>query len=251
MIHGWGQSRLAFGLLSEALSPWHTPFALDLAGHGAAKQAAGPYSFQRYIQDISSAASAFGDDGFHLLGWSMGGTIAAKYVLEGIRPAPKSLILISAPARFVAPKEEAGTGLRPASIRRQIEFLEADHAKGLAGFIEMFFMSGEAIDPVREPVIREMLAPKGEFPPARQALLDTLAELAATDLTGHPSAPMSMNGLIMSGSLDKICPMGGQALWDAVFTGMRRAPLDGCGHAPHLTRPGEAASIINHFLSEC
>jgi len=241
---------MAFDLLAETLAGRFRVIAIDLAGHGAARGLPGPYSFTRYIGDLAAQAAVLKREPFHLLGWSMGGVIAARYVLERMAPKPRSLILISAPARFVAPKEEAETGLRASSVRRQMEFLERDHEKGLAGFIEMFFMTGERIDPANAAMIREKLKSPGQFPPAREALLETLAELAATDLTRHTSIPMAVDGLIIHGGLDKICPAGGQALWDDIFTGMRRAPMGDCGHAPHLTRPAETAAAITGFISE-
>jgi len=248
MVHGWGQSRESMAPLAQAISDSHRVINIDLPGHGAAKNEPGPYTFQRYIEEIADVAKAETDSHYALLGWSMGGLLAAMYALEKMEPQPSSLILLAAPARFVAPKSAIGMGQSQTSITRLRAQLDENHAPALRTFIQFFFISGEVIDPEAVEPIRGALAPPGAFPPAKEALLGTLDQLATSDLTLHPAAPMAVRSLIINGTLDRICPMGGQKLWDEVITEPARTALEKCGHAPHLTRLAETSAAIKNFL---
>ena len=248
MVHGWGQARQSMAPLADALRGRHRVINIDLPGHGAAKDLPGPYTFQRCMDSMAQAAQAGADGRFALLGWSMGGVIAAMYMLEGIEPRPHSLVLLAAPARFTAPGSAIGLGQSLAAIARLRGQMEEDHTAALRRFIEFFFISGEKIAPENMAPLRAALAPPEVFPPSRQALLSTLDQLAQSDLTAHKAAPMAARCLIINGALDKICPKGGQRLWEKVITCPTVMTLANCGHAPHLTRLEETSAAITNFL---
>ena len=247
-VHGWGQSRASMAPLADALSGGHRVINIDLPGHGAARGLPGPHTFPRYMEWISQMAKEHAEGQFHLLGWSMGGAIAARYALERLTPIPSSLVLLAAPARFIAPKG-SGMGQTLSAIERLRAQLTADHTAALRTFIEFFFMSGELIEPEMEAPIRAALTPSGAFPPDKEALLATLGELTELDLTRHRAIPSFVRGLIINGTLDRICPVAGQALWDGIFSDLSWSTMDNCGHAPHLTRLADTAAAIDNFLS--
>ncbi|MBI4827646.1 MAG: alpha/beta hydrolase [Nitrospinae bacterium] len=243
LVHGWGMTAHVFLPLMRELRGHYRLIAPDLAGHGARKEAPGPYTFQRYGEEIAALVEKLGLSSFHLLGWSMGGTIAARYCLEGWGPKPESLILLSAPARFM---DGLGLGQSPASVRKMERLMAADHVLGLRGFIYQLFETGEAVvEREKDEIMAYMLT--DHFPPSREALRDTLRELATTDVTAL-AGTYAGRVLLIHGSLDKICPDRGQTLWQACFGSLEQAKLEGAGHAPHLTRPREVARIVADFL---
>ena len=249
MIHGWGQTSYAFEPLADILKDRYRIIALDLPGHGLAKGADGPFTFARYVDEVKLAFSSLSIDRFHLLGWSMGGSLAARYALEGHAPSPASIILLSATPRFVDPAKGIGVGQHPASLKKMIRQVGADHDLGLRSYIESFFQSGEDIDPADTEIIRRRLIPAETFPPAKEALVEGLRELETENLLDHPGeyrGPV----LIIHGSLDKICPAGGQRLWKERFENVTWAPVENGGHALNLTRSYDVASHIDHFLSD-
>jgi len=248
MIHGWGQTGRAFDPLLNLLKPDFRVITIDLAGHGTAKDEPGPYTFDRYVSDIAGVVRQMSLDKFHLLGWSMGGTITAKYCLKKVGPLPESLILLSATPRFVAQTRNLGEGQHPAAVTKMKRMIESDPEAGLRGFIQLFFESGEEIDEDQRDEIEKALISLS-FPPSGQALLDTLQEYSATDLT---QSPASYDGriLVIYGSQDKICPPGGQRLWGGVFANVQMATIESAGHAPHLTRRDQVAGHITRFILE-
>ncbi len=247
MIHGWGQNSLCFSPLVKQLSPCFRVITLDLAGHGKAKGESGPFSFKRYGRDIASLIRSMRISRFHLLGWSMGGTIGAMYCLDRIEPCPESLILMCATPRFVSTKGNFLEGQHIAAVRKMERQIKTDPVSGLRGFIERFFESGEKISAQARETIENSLITE-DFPPDTEALLETLRELANTDLTAQ-NTTYKGNVLIINGALDKICPSGGQKLWKGLMAPSAQVTLESAGHAPHLTLSHQVAHHIASYIS--
>lgn len=247
-LHGWGQSRKAFEPLIAALNERRiTSFAFDFPGHGDSRNEPGPYSFDRYTSLIAEFVKSTGAPRFHLAGWSMGGTIAANYCLRQMEPRPSSLILIDSTPRFVALEKNLGVGQHPIAVKKMERMIERDHDAGLREFISRFFESGEDIPESMRDEIEKYLVPES-FPPDKEALLSTLTELSALDLT---VSGLKWDGPVLNihGTADKITPRGGQKLWRSLFDRITEAPVDLAGHAPHLTRTDGVADIITAFIS--
>lgn len=247
-LHGWGQTRRAFDPLIIALNDRGVrSFAFDFPGHGDARNEPGPYSFDRYASLIGEFAKSVGASRFHLAGWSMGGTIAAIHCLEQREPRPLSLILIASTPRFVALENSLGVGQHPTAVKKMERMISADHENGLREFIGRFFESGENIPESMKAQIEKHLIPEN-FPPNKDALLATLKELSALDLT---ISGRKWDGPVLNiqGTADKITLKGGQRLWRALFDNIEEAPVESAGHAPHLTQTAGVAEIIAGFLS--
>lgn len=177
----------------------------------------------------------------------MGGTIAAIHCLERREPRPLSLILIASTPRFVALENSRGVGQPPATVKKMERMIAADHDAGLREFIGRFFESGEIIPEEMKPQIEKLLIPEN-FPPNKDALLSTLKEIAALDLS---VSGLKWDGPVLNiqGTADKITLKGGQRLWRGLFDNITEAPMESAGHAPHLTQTAGVAKTIAGFLS--
>jgi pimeloyl-ACP methyl ester carboxylesterase len=176
----------------------------------------------------------------------MGGTIAAIHCLEQREPRPLSLILIASTPRFVAPENNLGVGQHPTAVKKMERMISTDHDSGLREFIGRFFESGEVILESMKAEIENLLIPEN-FPPNKDALLATLKELAALDLT---ISGRKWDGPVLNiqGTADKITLKGGQRLWRGLFDNITEAPVESAGHAPHLTQTAGVAEIIAGFI---
>jgi len=246
-LHGWGQTGRSFAPLARALADGFRVISFDFPGHGTAKDVGGPYTFKRYAEFVGEMVSSLKLERFHLLGWSMGGTVGSIYTNGGFGPKPDSLIMLSATPKFVIPEKNLGIGQHPAAVKKMERMIKADHDAGLRDFIGRLFASGETIAPELTPIIEDAFF-GGDFPPLKEALLSTLSDMSQTDLTeGASISPLPV--LIICGGADKINPVGGQKLWRSVFRDLREVFLDGAGHAPHLTRTADTAEAVRVFLS--
>lgn len=250
MVHGWGQTMKSFAPLTEALSKGFRVITFDLPGYGSARADKGPFGFDRYCGTIADIVIGKNLTEFHLFGWSMGGAIAAKYLLDKAGPPPASLILMSATPRFVAPGKNLGIGQSITAVKKMIRIMKEDPVFGLRSFISMFFVSGEEIPREQNAAITNLLAPPDTFPPKDEALVESLEELARTDLTKCVAELAGLPVMLLYGALDRVTPRGGQLLWDTIFSKVIHHPLVGAGHAPHLTRLDEVASAITRFIKE-
>ncbi len=246
MVHGWGQTKLAFDSLSKLLEQKLRVITFDLPGHGEAKSVDGPYTFERYRSELAQVIKKSGASSFHLLGWSMGGTISAGYCLEKTGVLPKSLILLSATPKFVTHTHNLGIGQHPAAVKKMERQIIRDADSGLRNFIDSFFDSGEQITPAQRAEI-ENLFYSNNFPPSQEALLSGLSELASTDLTMSKER-FNKPVLLIYGRMDRICPVGGQALWKKLFEQADELCLENTGHAPHLTKTAQVAESIANFV---
>lgn len=246
MVHGWGQTKKSFEPLAESLKEKFRVISFDLPGHGSAKEDGGPYTFMRYCDVLTGVINTLGDPPYHLLGWSMGGAIAALYSFNKLGRAPESLILLGATPKFVTTTHNLRLGQHPAAVKKMARLIMRDADSGLRDFVDRFFESGEKISEGERAQIEKIFYPP-EFPPQKEALLSTLDELARTDLTQH-SGRYDGPVLLIYGRLDKICPVGGQQLWKGLFDNLQEVCLESAGHAPHITRLPEVAESIKDFI---
>ena len=69
---------------SSSSAPGGVMIAMDCRGHGASDAPAGTYTTDRFAQDIADVATALGAERLHLVGCSMGGTVALAFA--GLHP---------------------------------------------------------------------------------------------------------------------------------------------------------------------
>src|SRR3954462_12504748 len=84
LLHGFAGTRHGWGLVAERLHPErYRPLALDLRGHGEARDAR-PITFAACVADVAAAAP----ERFVLCGYSLGGGVALDVALPHPDPVP-------------------------------------------------------------------------------------------------------------------------------------------------------------------
>ncbi len=99
LIHGWPLSNRMYEYQLEPLiCRGYRVVTLDLRGFGSSDAPAGGYCYDQMAADIYSAVRAMGLCGFTLVGFSMGGAIALRYMRLFKGFGVKKLILLAAAA---------------------------------------------------------------------------------------------------------------------------------------------------------
>ena len=228
-IHGWSCRRAYFDGVVEALGESGTFVTIDLPAHGDSTAGSGPWSMERFGQDVLDVIDAEGLSDVVLVGHSMGAPVA----LEAARLAPdkiRSVVALDALSRLEVYRVQPAETIAPT-----IERLTPDLPAGVALMMNAMF-SSDPKDGIKERVIREMgsIAPEPGLA-ALQSLMrwDMDAALSATDV---PVAILAARA-IMS-------PEAPAALGDRCDL----RPLDLEGHFFCIEQPKETADELRPLV---
>jgi len=95
LIHGGCMShRVWESQVYALLDAGYRVITPDLRGHGDSDKPVGPYTAERYAEDIAVMADQLGLDSFTLLGWSLGSTITSAFI-EAYGNSLDGVVLVS------------------------------------------------------------------------------------------------------------------------------------------------------------
>lgn len=244
LLHGFSGSGREWDELVAALGGEPRTVAVDLIGHGRsdAPADAARYALTRASADLRALLDALGVARAHVVGYSLGGRVALRFVLD-VPDRAGALVLVSASAGIEDPLERAA---RRADDLRLAERIEREGARRFAdewGSSELFAMERSLPAERRAAIRRVRLAqrPHGLANSLRgmgQGAMDPL-----WDRLGEIRAPV----LVVTGARDARYSAVGARLASRI-AGARHARLPGTGHAAHRERPAELASIVAPFL---
>lgn len=234
LLHGWGSSPQVWGPLRAALAPQLGVHAPPLPGHGAPAPGGG-------LDRWRDALLAGLPERAVLCGWSLGALLAMA-VASRAPERVAALILISATPCFVR-RPDWTCGLDDDAVAD----FQRDFAADPTALQNRFRALQGLGDRHRREVIQAL---RSHAPPAdadRDGMADGLAILRDTDL--RPSlAQITVPARVLHGAGDALMPVeAATALADALPHG-RLSVFEDCGHAPHLSRPRECATLIGSFL---
>lgn len=96
LLHGYGESLLAYRALIPPLARRFSVVAVDLPGSGLSEKPAGPYTLESMVARLSRALDGWINGPVIVVGHSMGGEIAAALAIE--RPDRIIKVILIAPA---------------------------------------------------------------------------------------------------------------------------------------------------------
>lgn len=231
LIHGFGSDRLSWAGTSPALMTVARVHALDLPGHGDSLGVpAGDGSPHALARIVAEALDAHGIVRAHLLGHSLGGSIAMLMALD--QPARVRSLALLAPAGL-------GHAIDHDFMSRYPELDDRQAAEGLLQtlvskplLINRFTIT-RVLEQLARPGAREALRAIAHGVASHEDQLDEAAtRIAATDIPR----------LVIFGGADAINPPDAAAL--AAFGG-RQLVIGEAGHLPHV----EAARQVNAELT--
>jgi pyruvate dehydrogenase E2 component (dihydrolipoamide acetyltransferase) len=235
LVHGYGGDRNSWLFLQEPLATRHRVYALDLPGHGTSSKDVGDGAVDMLADVVLGVLDAIGAERAHLVGHSLGGTVALAVAARD--PRRISSLTLIAPSGF-GPEINAGylRGFADAQTRREL--------KPVVG--QLF--ADESL--VTRQVVDDLLAYKrlDGVEAALHALVDTLLD-GDTQRIDSAAALAVIGGAVpvtvIWGRADRIIPAG-QA---ESVAGAARHLLDGAGHMPHMERPAEVQAAIEETIA--
>ncbi len=244
-VHGWCMSSAVWGLQREAVAADHRFLAVDLRGHGRSTAAQTGGGFAAHAADLVGLVRQLNLRDLVVVGWSLGAQALLK-AYPALQQHLKGLVLVGATPRFSAaphfpyglPAKEA-VGMR-LKVRRNLE-------RALEGFQRTLFVEGELADPAAAAAVTQVLSAVRQ--PDQTVALEGLEALMDEEVlkeAGQVRCPT----LLLHGSQDQTCLPAASAWLAQQISTSRRVLVQGCGHAPFLSRPALFNQELLNFLGE-
>lgn len=111
LLHGWCLNRLVWMYLEEHLLARHRVLSPDLPGFGASEGLAGPYGFDRYVDELGVLLAELGLEHVVIVGFAFGAAVAMGLAARQ-DPRIGRLVLIGVPSAAHAPYERMPRAMR-------------------------------------------------------------------------------------------------------------------------------------------
>lgn len=233
LLHGYGESLVAWrGIFDQLASRFHV-MALDLPGSGESQKPDSGYSLQdmtRRLEDFLDRNTA---GPLYLVGHSMGGELAAALALE-MPHRIRALVLI-APAGFDLAGALADS---PVSATEQT-------LAGWALTARSHLIPDRAPAWIRDPP--EITQRDRSDTAYRRAMESTLREFDFRALRGRLHR-LQQPTLLIWGRLDPLIPYSVGREIAGQIQCARLVTLDNAWHRPHVEQPDEVAARVLRFL---
>jgi pimeloyl-[acyl-carrier protein] methyl ester esterase len=167
------------------------------------------------------------------VGWSLGGQALLRALADGTVKA-RHAVFVAAPVRFVDPSFPNATPERCAAF---VESYRRDPEKTLRAFLRLV-ASGDAR---QREIAKALSSAEPDAYGARR-----LRELYAFDARRCriPKAGTPKKVTVVHGTEDAVVSCRQAAEWRRVFPHADVQLWEGCGHAPHLSRPDDFADLL-------
>lgn len=233
LLHGWATHPVIWEPLLQHLPGNWTVHNLPLPGY-AGTNAISPYR----LESLADALAPQLPGHALLVGWSLGGLVAlsiARRWPERLR----GLVLIGATPCFVT-RPGWPHAVAPEVFAEFSQSLSQDYADTLRRFLALQAQGSDSVRTVLK-LLRERLLAQ---PRPQDAVLEAgLAILQDTDLRGG-LADLALPLTLVHGAGDKLAPLTAARWLAQQVQGARLHEIDGAGHAPFLSHPGQVAEII-------
>ena len=255
-LHGWLDNAASFLPLADALGDFDV-VALDLPGHGgSAHRASGyDYVYVDWLHDVLDALDALGWARAHLLGHSMGATLASTLAAAAPERVAK-LALVEGLGPLGGPAESAGTRLREAVAARRALDARRDDPPRVIKDIDTAVAARLQATPMREAdarliVERNLQAVDGGWawrsdPRLRLPSSTRLPEAAIRSILQAIAAPTL---LVAAEPSPPYFPPALRAERVACLRDATLHVLDG-GHHLHMERAAEIGALLRAFLAD-
>ena len=240
-LHGWAMSARVWRF-QQQLDPSCRLIFLDQRGHGQSSPGAG-YTVQDFAGDLTIFFEQLALQEAVLVGWSMGVQVALT-AFPALRSRLSALVLVGGTPRFTisddyphgqpAP-EVKGMGLR----------LRRDYQKTMGDFFRGMFAEGEMDSAQYQRIVHEIVMGGRSADP--DAVRQSLQILSAADLREELPA-VDRPVLLVHGGLDSICPADASRYMALRLPMAELRIMEGCGHAPFMTRPEQFNDIVREFV---
>lgn len=228
LLHGWGTHPVIWEPMLEFFPGAR---ALPLPGYAGSEPAG-------TLEAMAANLAAQLEADTVLVGWSLGGQVAARIALDWPEKISK-LILVAATPCFVN-RADWPHGVAAEVFDQFAASLAQDYAGTIRRFLSLQAQGSSEMREVLAQLRRRLL---DQARPAGGVLEAGLEILQGADL--RESLPKLAKSLtLIHGSGDKLAPLAAARWLSSAIPGARLHVIEGAGHAPFLSHPRQVAEII-------
>lgn len=239
LIHGYGESLIAWQPVFDQLAGDHDVIAFDLPGFGLSSKPPTGYRAEPMARAMLAALDALEIDSAVIVGHSLGGAVAAAMAVlapERVR----GLVLIDpaiGASPWLVPDTAAGGGRQ--MVRSAITRYEMLRTRFTAPHAAAWLIESDS-------ALAYIPAQDSAYARSLNAVLE---EFEFDWLTAERAATIRAPTLVIWGRLDAMFTVDqGRRLAEGI--GARFAVIERSWHRPHVERPAETAGVLRGFLAE-
>ena len=240
LIHGYGESMMAWRAVFDLLAAHHDVLALDLPGFGLSSKPAEGYETDSIARDVLRALQTIGIGPAVLVGHSLGGAVAFAATLQG--PGRIRALALVDPALVGTPA--------PVSEMKQSDRDGGSASSAIAEYEALRTRFTAPHDPQWLAESDSALAyVPADDPAYRVAVAAVLREFDFAYLTDQRAAALTLPTLVLWGEYDEVFPVESGRRLAARLTNARFLVIPRSWHRPHVERPAETADAVLRFVA--
>lgn len=236
LTHGIGGSAHDFAPIVPALSERYQVLIYDVRGHGRSDRPTDGYTITQFAKDLAGLLDALGIPEAIILGTSMGGTIAQRFILDFPEKTLAAVIM------------STSSEVKPAATERWQQMADEIERDGFAEYLRR----------TRPPMLTEEYL--REHPEALESEQRRLANNPDSHVYAQIARAVSsynytqeLDGvriptLLMVGADDPMTPPGGAVIISRHIPNAELHILPGYGHNLAHQAPAEVVRLINDFV---
>ncbi len=240
LVHGFGESLMAWRAVFDQLAGRADVIALDLPGFGLSSKPPSGYATDSLAADLLGALDALDVHRAVLVGHSMGGAVVAAAALRD--PGRVRALVLVDPALVGTPA--------PVSEARRSDSARGAAAPLIAEYeaLRTRFTAPHDADWLAETDSARAYAPADD-PAYRNAVAAVLREFDFAYLTDERAARWRLPTLLLWGEYDQIFPLADGRRLATRLRGASFEVVPRSWHRPHVERPTQTAAAIERFVA--
>jgi 3-oxoadipate enol-lactonase len=238
-LHGIGGNRLNWTRAMAALSQQFFVMAWDARGYGASDDYPGPLADSDFVADLARVLDHFEIEQCHIVGLSMGVTIAIDFY-DQYPERVKSLVFSGGAT------EDGHTAakVRKVYVKSRLEPLlkgavPADRSREMLKTL----IADQSNETVMQEAAQSLLALR------RDSYIKTMRCYAATYGRSHQFAKVTVPALGIVGEHDRLTTPENMAELVALIPGTELKTISASGHLPNIEQPATFNQILYDFLT--
>ncbi|MCO5252321.1 MAG: alpha/beta hydrolase [Candidatus Kapabacteria bacterium] len=245
LIHGWPLSDDMFEYqYNDLLNAGFRAIGITLRGFGKSDKPYGEYNYDKHASDIKTVLSELDINYAILVGFSMGGSIAIRFVSNYNEAHVSKLVLCGAAAPSWTQREDFPYNLPQSAVDELIELNHKDRPKLLNDFAKIFSATETSLNEGIGNWLNGISLSASSY-----ATAQCLVALRDTDLRAD-IAKISIPTLIMHGKKDKICSFDLAEQMKAGIQDSKLVIFENSGHSLFLEETEKFNSELIKFAGE-